>query len=130
MRSYLGIPIHKTIHVGDQFLNTGNDYLARGVCPCIWITGPEETTYILKSILRLAGIDAGTTMTTAAAAAEGETLSSSSPATADNGHGTSVSKSSSLVDFSEVERRTKTIQLMDVYTGEILNSDSTNQPKV
>lgn len=56
LASYLGIPNEQTIHVGDQFLNTGNDYAARGVCPCIWITNPDETTYILKSILRLAGV--------------------------------------------------------------------------
>jgi len=56
LTAYLGIPPEEVIHVGDQFLNTGNDYAARGVCPCIWITNPEETTYILKSILRLAGV--------------------------------------------------------------------------
>ena len=50
--SYLGIDYRETIHVGDQFLNTGNDFAARSVCPCIWITNPDETTYILKSILR------------------------------------------------------------------------------
>ena len=46
----------ETLHIGDQFLNTGNDFAARSVCPCVWITSPEETTYILKSILRLAGV--------------------------------------------------------------------------
>ena len=56
LAAYLGIPPEKIIHVGDQFLNTGNDHAARGVCPCIWITNPDETTYILKSILRLAGV--------------------------------------------------------------------------
>lgn len=56
LAAYLGIAPDRIIHVGDQFLNTGNDHAARGVCPCIWITNPEETTYILKSILRLAGV--------------------------------------------------------------------------
>ncbi len=56
LASYLGMPPEQTIHVGDQFLNTGNDYAARDICPCIWITNPDETTYILKSILRLAGV--------------------------------------------------------------------------
>ena len=56
LASYLGINYRETIHVGDQFLNTGNDFAARSVCPCIWITNPDETTYILKSILRLAGV--------------------------------------------------------------------------
>jgi IMP and pyridine-specific 5'-nucleotidase len=56
LAAYLGIAPDRIIHVGDQFLNTGNDHAARGVCPCIWITNPDETTYILKSILRLAGV--------------------------------------------------------------------------
>jgi len=56
LAAYLDINYRETIHVGDQFLNTGNDYAARSVCPCIWITNPDETTYILKSILRLAGV--------------------------------------------------------------------------
>ncbi|GFH59103.1 IMP-specific 5-nucleotidase [Chaetoceros tenuissimus] len=56
LTAYLGIAPEDTVHVGDQFLNTGNDHAARGICPCIWITNPDETTYILKSILRLAGV--------------------------------------------------------------------------
>jgi len=56
LQSYLGIPKVDTLHIGDQFLNTGNDFAARDVCPCIWITSPEETTFILKSILRLADL--------------------------------------------------------------------------
>ena len=44
------------LHIGDQFLNTGNEYAARDVCPCVWIIIPEETTFILKSILRLAHV--------------------------------------------------------------------------
>ena len=56
LASYLDIDYKQAMHVGDQFLNTGNDYAARGYCPCIWITNPDETTYILKSILRLAGV--------------------------------------------------------------------------
>ncbi len=55
LSSYLGLPVKETIHVGDQFLSNGNDFAARDICPCIWITNPDETTYILKSILRLAG---------------------------------------------------------------------------
>ena len=54
--SYLGVEPSDILHIGDQFLNTGNDYAARDVCPCIWITSPDETTYILKTILRLAGV--------------------------------------------------------------------------
>jgi len=56
LQSYLGIPCEETLHIGDQFLLTGNDFAARSICPCVWITSPEETTYILKTILRLAGV--------------------------------------------------------------------------
>jgi hypothetical protein len=42
------------LHIGDQFLNTGNDYAARAVSPCIWIINPQDRTCILKSILRCA----------------------------------------------------------------------------
>jgi len=56
LASYLGIPHEETLHIGDQFLNTGNDFAARDICPCVWITCPNETTYILKSMLRLAGV--------------------------------------------------------------------------
>ncbi|EED92089.1 predicted protein, partial [Thalassiosira pseudonana CCMP1335] len=47
LQSYLGIPAEETLHIGDQFLNTGNDIAARSICPCVWITEPQETTYIL-----------------------------------------------------------------------------------
>lgn len=56
LASYLGIAHKETIHIGDQFLNTGNDFAARDICPCIWIINPEETTYLLKTTLRLAGV--------------------------------------------------------------------------
>merc|ERR1739844_250390 len=55
--AYLGMPKNETLHIGDQFLNTGNDFAARDICPCIWITSPDETTYVLKTILRLAGVN-------------------------------------------------------------------------
>ncbi|EEC47065.1 predicted protein, partial [Phaeodactylum tricornutum CCAP 1055/1] len=47
LQSYLGIPVQETLHIGDQFLNTGNDYAARDVSCCVWIISPQETTYIL-----------------------------------------------------------------------------------
>jgi IMP and pyridine-specific 5'-nucleotidase len=56
LAAYLGHPPDEILHIGDQFLNTGNDFAARDICPCIWICNPDETTYILKSILRLAGV--------------------------------------------------------------------------
>jgi IMP and pyridine-specific 5'-nucleotidase len=55
LQAYLGLEPSKCLHVGDQFLNTGNDYAARGCAPCAWITSPVETTYILKRLLIFAG---------------------------------------------------------------------------
>ena len=98
LSSYLGIDPHEILHIGDQFLNTGNDFAARAVCPCIWITSPEETTYVLKTILRLAGIEYQLDNELEASAI----LAGNKP-----------------VDFEEMERRAKAVQQMDVYTGEI-----------
>ena len=39
------------MHVGDQFLNTGNDIRARNVAPCLWIISPAETAKVLVHIL-------------------------------------------------------------------------------
>ncbi len=103
LQSYLGVPAEETLHIGDQFLNTGNDYAARQTCPCIWITSPDETTYILKSILRLAGI----TPAHHEHQDSGMLLESSS----------AVEQKGSNVDFAELERRVAT---MDVYTGELI----------
>ena len=55
LQAYLGLPAAECLHVGDQFLNTGNDYAARGCSPCAWITSPDETGYILRKILKYAG---------------------------------------------------------------------------
>ena len=48
----LELPAESVLHVGDQFLNTGNDYEARNSCPCLWIVSPTETKQVLKHILR------------------------------------------------------------------------------
>eukprot|EP00908_Phaeocystis_cordata_P012174 Transcript_23139.p2 GENE.Transcript_23139~~Transcript_23139.p2 ORF type:complete len:211 (-),score=93.01 Transcript_23139:169-801(-) len=48
----LELPAESVLHVGDQFLNTGNDYEARHSCPCLWIVNPVETKQVLKHILR------------------------------------------------------------------------------
>lgn len=98
LQSYLGIAPERSLHIGDQFLNTGNDYAARDVSPCIWIINPQETTYILKTILRLAGI---------------------SPHDKSEGTGV-IPKRPSHIDFDEVERRSQAVQKMDVYTGKMV----------
>lgn len=107
LQSYLGVQAVKTLHIGDQFLNTGNDYAARDVCPCIWITSPEETTYILKSILRLAGLGVATEQENALAIPKQDELKRNLP-----------------VDFSEIERRSKAVKVMDVYTGEMITKET------
>ena len=48
----LKVPPAATLHIGDQFLNTGNDHAARACCPCIWVTSPRETRQVIKEILR------------------------------------------------------------------------------
>ncbi|GMI02876.1 hypothetical protein TrVE_jg4770 [Triparma verrucosa] len=110
LQAYLGLLPTQCLHIGDQFLNTGNDYAARTCSPCAWITCPGETGYILKKILEIGG---ATTM-----------ISPTTPRS-------SLSKSISLGDMTRrasVEQcdpsvtsdRSRTEAVMDVYTGEIL----------
>lgn len=106
LSSYLGVNPQEILHIGDQFLNTGNDFAARAICPCIWITSPEETTYILKAILRLAGIDYKLDNEKETKAILAGKLSGQKEGPA-------------AVDFNEMDRRTSLVQGMDVYTGEI-----------
>ena len=47
----LGLNSRQCLHVGDQFLNTGNDYACRASCPTVWISDPNETKHILKMLL-------------------------------------------------------------------------------
>eukprot|EP00571_Detonula_confervacea_P006102 CAMPEP_0172315944 /NCGR_PEP_ID=MMETSP1058-20130122/26754_1 /TAXON_ID=83371 /ORGANISM="Detonula confervacea, Strain CCMP 353" /LENGTH=567 /DNA_ID=CAMNT_0013030147 /DNA_START=203 /DNA_END=1906 /DNA_ORIENTATION=- len=106
LQSYLGIPAEETLHIGDQFLNTGNDFAARTVCPCVWITSPEETAYILKSILRLAGVPL-------------MALVNPLMEERDSNEGAGE-KAGKKVDFEEAGRRSSRVNLMDVYTGEYI----------
>jgi IMP and pyridine-specific 5'-nucleotidase len=101
--SYLGFETSEILHIGDQFLNTGNDYAARDVCPCIWITSPAETTYILKQILELSGVNYVLDNKKVVA-------------------GILSGKSASAVDFAELDRRTAVVKEMDVFTGDIKTS--------
>ena len=52
LRKLLAVPSESVLHVGDQFLNTGNDYAARNGCPCLWIINEKETRQVLKHILK------------------------------------------------------------------------------
>jgi len=57
MQAYLGVQKARSIHVGDQFLKTGNDVAARTCSPCIWIISPKETLKVLEILLGLMGLD-------------------------------------------------------------------------
>jgi len=108
LQSYLGVPPEESLHIGDQFLNTGNDFAARSVCPCVWITSPEETSYILKSILRLAGVPLMAI------------LNPMDYEVKDEANGAKDEKGvEKKVDFDEMERRTSRLA-MDVFTGEMI----------
>jgi IMP and pyridine-specific 5'-nucleotidase len=48
LQEYLGTRPNETLHVGDQFLSTGNDILTRSCACTIWITSPQETAEVLK----------------------------------------------------------------------------------
>ena len=39
------------LHVGDQFLSTGNDRASRTCSPCMWVASPSETRHLLKDLL-------------------------------------------------------------------------------
>ena len=52
LRRLLGLPPASVLHVGDQFLDTGNDYAARVVVPCVWIINEKETVQVMKHILK------------------------------------------------------------------------------
>jgi len=127
LQSYLNIPATETLHIGDQFLNTGNDYAARSCCPCVWITSPDETTYVLKSILRLAlGVQTLPTTTTTdddddIISTPTTTIETASLPSNNNKESTS---SNSVVDFAELERRANAVATMDVFTGEMITNNS------
>jgi len=115
LQSYLGIQPAETLHIGDQFLNTGNDFAARAVSPCIWIISPSETTYILKSILRLAGVN----FQLPAEARNIEGGDSNSDGS--KGETANTMHRSNSIDFKEMQRRTEAAKKMDVYTGELVS---------
>ena len=130
LQCYLGIEPDKTLHIGDQFLNTGNDYAARAASPCVWITNPIETSYCLKTILRLAGVP----VAVPSPPEHMERAESSNPDTDeddvvieinDDNNRQSVERKESKIDFEEIERRRASAKIMDVYTGEMVNRSAT-----
>jgi len=127
LSTFLHIPRSEMLHIGDQFLNTGNDFAARDVCPCVWIINPEETTFILKNILRLGNVSlmddvAAHGITTGhddptLHLLDSPTNNSASPELAGDSRDDTVNKESQQVlDFTLMRKRNLK---MDVYTGEI-----------
>lgn len=50
-RFFGGIPGHRSLHVGDQFLSAGaNDFKARLACTTAWIANPAETVALLDEL--------------------------------------------------------------------------------
>jgi IMP and pyridine-specific 5'-nucleotidase len=111
--AYLGIPPKAALHIGDQFLNTGNDYAARDVCPCIWIINPDETTYILKSVLRLDNVSVQLP--------DGGEFDEDNDEIEKKVSASELDSLGNQINFQEMERRRKVAQDMDVFTGEIVN---------
>jgi len=107
LQVFLNFKPEECLHIGDQFLNTGNDFAARSCCPCAWITSPEETTYILKTILDLSGIPGSQELDL------WEFDDETSPPQKTN------------IDIRETLRRSTLVATMDVYTGEIITQAKT-----
>ncbi|KAF9287044.1 IMP 5'-nucleotidase [Mortierella alpina] len=53
LQKYLGAAPEATVHVGDQFLSTGNDFATRSSCCTLWIVNPEETENVLMELTPL-----------------------------------------------------------------------------
>lgn len=120
LQCYLGIEPDETLHIGDQFLNTGNDFAARDASPCVWIVNPTETMYVLKTILRLAGVAFALPEDRNNEEDEDDTTFA-----AETDEHADERKASSGIDFVEIERRRASAQEMNVYTGEMLSRPAT-----
>ncbi|KAI8826820.1 IMP-specific 5-nucleotidase [Fimicolochytrium jonesii] len=59
LQAFLGTKGWETLHVGDQFLSTGNDISTRTACCTAWVTNPEETAEILTELCSLLGAGEG-----------------------------------------------------------------------
>lgn len=53
MQAFLKVSSETSLHVGDQFLDTGNDVAARRSSPSLWILNPKETLKVLQILLGL-----------------------------------------------------------------------------
>jgi IMP and pyridine-specific 5'-nucleotidase len=57
LQAYFKLEPSTCLHVGDQFLTTGNDIAARATSPCIWIISPKETEKILQHVIQYKGLE-------------------------------------------------------------------------
>ncbi|KAJ1834055.1 IMP 5'-nucleotidase [Coemansia sp. RSA 2711] len=55
LQELIGSPPNATLHVGDQFLSTGNDISTRAACCTCWIISPHETQNILTELETILG---------------------------------------------------------------------------
>ncbi|KAJ1981072.1 IMP 5'-nucleotidase [Dimargaris verticillata] len=51
LQEHLGFSPRETLHVGDQFLSTGNDIATRTACCTCWIINPQETHGMLDELM-------------------------------------------------------------------------------
>lgn len=51
LQKHLKVESASSIHVGDQFSNTGNDFAARSCATTAWVISPTETKYLLFQFL-------------------------------------------------------------------------------
>ncbi|KAI9022074.1 IMP-specific 5-nucleotidase [Hyaloraphidium curvatum] len=49
--NWLGLSGGECLHVGDQFLSTGNDVATRRACATVWIASPEETWACMSELM-------------------------------------------------------------------------------
>ncbi|KAI8866826.1 IMP-specific 5-nucleotidase [Ramicandelaber brevisporus] len=50
LQEFIGCEPARCLHVGDQFLSTGNDFATRTACNTNWIINPQETHDILVEL--------------------------------------------------------------------------------
>ena len=52
LQAFLKVEPKDTLHVGDQFLSTGNDVSTRQGCCTAWVSHPRETEDLLTLLLQ------------------------------------------------------------------------------
>mmetsp|Transcript_26481 Transcript_26481/g.103144 ORF Transcript_26481/g.103144 Transcript_26481/m.103144 type:complete len:405 (-) Transcript_26481:1695-2909(-) len=57
LQGYLQCKPEETLHVGDQFLSTGNDIATRRACCTVWVSNPEETDKVLSLLEELSNLE-------------------------------------------------------------------------